>query len=83
MFCGIAVLSTIVLCAGITFESDFSSKLSIKYLPQVDASLFTGEALKIQLIYSFLNCTLYKTKMEGGTERHLPKTDDWRRRVHR
>ena len=20
-----------------------------------------------------------QTKMEGGTERHLPKTDDWRR----
>ena len=24
-----------------------------------------------------------QTKMEGGTERHLPKTDDWRRWVHR
>ena len=24
-----------------------------------------------------------QTKMEGGTERHLPKTDDWHRRVHR
>ena len=22
-----------------------------------------------------------ETKMEGGTEQHLPKTDDWRRRV--
>ena len=24
-----------------------------------------------------------QTKMEGGTERHLPKTDDWHRRVRR
>ena len=24
-----------------------------------------------------------QTKMEGGTEQHLPKTDDWRRRVQR
>ena len=22
-----------------------------------------------------------QTKMEGGTEQHLPKTDDWRHRV--
>ena len=25
----------------------------------------------------------FQTKMEGGTERHLPKTDNWHRRVRR
>ena len=24
-----------------------------------------------------------QSKMEGGTERHLPNTDDWHRRVRR
>ena len=39
--------------------------------------------IRVEDIYFILILLLNQTNMEGGTEWHLPKSDDWHRRVRR
>ena len=42
-----------------------------------------SNTFKLVVVEVLLNESIKQTKMEGGTERHLPKTDDRHHRVHR
>ena len=57
-----------------------ATKLKLSYFGHImSRSSLMEKAIMLGIVEGKIN----QTKMEGGTERHLPKTDDWHRRIHK